>query len=48
MNSLNDLNIQISPDDTKNVYLYRLQYESSENLKSLLNDVFPEISDHRK
>ena len=40
---LNDLNIQISPDDTKNVYLYRLQYESSENLKSLLNDVFPGI-----
>ena len=41
--NLNDLNIQISPDDSKNVYLYRLQYESSENLKSLLNDVFPEI-----
>ena len=42
--NLNDLNVQISPDDTKNVYLYRLQYESSENLKSLLNDVFPEIT----
>ena len=42
--SLNDLNIQISPDDSKNVYLYRLQYENSENLKSLLNDVFPEIA----
>jgi len=40
---LNDLNIQISPDDSNNVYLYRLQYESSENLKSLLNDIFPEI-----
>lgn len=41
--NLHDLNIQSSPDDTKNVYLYRLQYETSENLKSLLNDVFPEI-----
>ncbi len=27
--NLNDLNIQISPDDTKNVYLYSLQYDIS-------------------
>ena len=40
---LSDLNIQASSDDSNNVYLYRLQYEDSANLKALLNDVFPEI-----
>ncbi len=36
--NLNDINIQSSPDDTNNVYLCLLQYESFDNLKSLLTE----------
>ena len=41
---LEELNIQPSEDNSKNVYLYHLQYANSVNLKLLLNDIFPDIS----
>jgi type II secretory pathway component GspD/PulD (secretin) len=44
-----DISIKILPDDTNNIYIYHLQYETSGNVVALLNDVFSEleITEHK-
>ena len=44
-----DMNIKTSPDDSNNIYVYHLQYETSANVVALLKDIFSEleISGHK-
>jgi len=40
---LEDISIRTLPDDSNNVYVYHLQYESAGNVVALLKDVFSEL-----